>query len=81
MAFPKNANMKSEASLHSGIPAPSPSDNDEHQRAFIERGLLTRDAVKASGVYVSIDAMLARLDDTLSRAKRNADRPPPSSKP
>jgi len=73
--------MKSEAPLHSGIPAPSPSDNDEPHREFIERGLLARDVVKASGVYVSIDAMLARLDDTLSRTMQNADRPPPSSKP
>jgi hypothetical protein len=73
--------MKSKAPLSSGIPASAPSDNNEPQREFIERGLLARDAAKTSGEYVSADAMLARLDDSLSRATRNADHPPPSSKP
>jgi hypothetical protein len=73
--------MKNKAPLSSGISASAPSDNNRTKRKFIECGLLARDAAKASGVYVSADTMLARLDESLSRAMRNADYPPPSSKP
>lgn len=57
-----------------GTPVTSLPDNLEPQRAFIERGLLARDAAKADGVYISAEAMLARLDDILLRIRRETVR-------
>lgn len=39
------------------------------QREFIARGLLARDEARASGEYVSAEAMLARLDAILAAAR------------
>lgn len=42
----------------------------EAQQAFIARGLLARDEARATGEYVSAEAMLARLDMSLAAAQR-----------
>lgn len=42
----------------------------EAQQAFIARGLLARDEARATGEYVSAEAMLARLDASLATAQR-----------
>jgi hypothetical protein len=73
--------MKGDTLPPSAIPGTSTRGNNEGRREIIERGLLARDAAKASRVYVSADAMLARLDDSLSRAMRRTERPPPYCKP
>lgn len=46
----------------------------EAQREFIKRGLQAREQSRKSGQYVSSDAMLKRLDDSLAaaRAKKTA---------
>lgn len=41
----------------------------EAQQAFIARGLLARAEAAASGEYVSVEAMLARLDESLAAAR------------
>ncbi len=41
----------------------------EAQQAFVSRGLLARDEARVTGEYVSADALLARLDETLSQAR------------
>ena len=43
----------------------------EAQREFIARGLQTREEARASGEYVSAEAMLARLDTSLDAARSN----------
>lgn len=58
-------------------PVAWPDVDKESQREFLARGLLARDAAKADRVYVSVDAMLARLDEILTRAQQKASRPPP----
>jgi predicted transcriptional regulator len=40
-----------------------------HQREFIVRGLASRDDAKRSGVYISSDAVLGRLERMLADAK------------
>lgn len=42
------------------------------QRAFIERGLASRDAARKSGQFVAADVVLARLADRLDRAAKAA---------
>jgi ribosome-associated translation inhibitor RaiA len=44
------------------------------QREFVARGLLSRDAARASGVYVAADDVMAGLEKMLSRAKSHAAR-------
>ncbi|MDO9635537.1 MAG: YlcI/YnfO family protein [Thiobacillus sp.] len=41
----------------------------EAQREFIARGLAARDEARATGVYVSAEDMLARLDASLVRSR------------
>jgi len=46
--------------------------NVERRRAqgeFLARGLVSRDSARATGAYVSSDAVLGRLDAMLARAK------------
>lgn len=40
------------------------------QRAFIERGLAARTEARSSGAYVTADAVLDRLSQQLTQAKR-----------
>ena len=40
------------------------------QRAFIERGLASRDAARESGHFVAADVVLARLAEKLDRAAK-----------
>ena len=47
----------------------------EAQQAFIARGLIARDEARRTGKYVSAAQMLARLDDTLSGARKRAAKP------
>ena len=42
------------------------------QRAFIERGLASREAARKSGQYVAADVVLARLAQRLDRAAKAA---------
>lgn len=42
----------------------------EVQREFVARGLAARDEARATDTYISADDMLARLDDTLARARK-----------
>lgn len=45
----------------------------ETQREFVARGLLAREEARATGVYVHVDEMLARLDTSLVRARENVE--------
>ena len=45
----------------------------EAQREFIARGLRARDEARAGGEYVGAEEMLARLDATLVKVRRQAD--------
>ncbi len=49
----------------------------EVQREFIARGLLARDEARATGEYVNAEAMLARLDASLSAPRRGRAKPEP----
>lgn len=40
-----------------------------HQREFIARGLASRDDARASGIYISADDVIAKLDAKLASAK------------
>lgn len=42
----------------------------EAQREFIARGLAARDEARARDEYVSAEDMLARLDESLARARK-----------
>lgn len=46
----------------------------ETQREFIARGLQARAAAQASGEYVSVGDMLARLDSSLAHAHKKVGR-------
>jgi len=41
----------------------------ERQKSFVARGLLARGEICVSGEYVSAEAMLARLDESLATAR------------
>jgi predicted transcriptional regulator len=41
----------------------------ERQREFIKRGLQAREQTKKSGLYVSSEQMLKRLDESLAKAR------------
>jgi len=42
------------------------------QKAFIERGLASRDAAKKSGIYFSSEEVLQKLDGIIASAKNKA---------
>jgi len=42
----------------------------QQQAAFITRGLASRDQAKATGVYVSSEAVLKKLERRLAKAKK-----------
>lgn len=44
------------------------------QQEFIARGLAARDEARRTGLYVSADDMLARLDKALARSRKAAPR-------
>ncbi len=44
----------------------------QHQRAFLERGLMARDEAASAGVYVGSDLVLGRLEKILAKAKAKA---------
>ena len=49
----------------------------QSQLAFLARGIASRDAAKKSGEYVSVDAMLAKIDAKIEKASANAIRKKP----
>jgi predicted transcriptional regulator len=40
-----------------------------HQREFVARGLASRESARASGAYVSSDAVIGKLESLLAAAK------------
>ncbi len=51
----------------------------QSQQAFLARGIASRDAAKESGQYVSVDAMLAKIDARIESASANPTRKKPIS--
>jgi predicted transcriptional regulator len=41
----------------------------QHQKEFLSRGLVSRDAAAASGKYISADAVVAKLETMLQSAR------------